>query len=149
SVLLGEKVRDEIFKEEPLTDQQVAVIAMVYEFCQQLRVNNQMSLAEKIEKLKTFQGMLTPVAGPKPVSQRGRRPQLPTPEDQLSRFSNQLLRFVVYTTGVQLAQSSSWSDIYLNPIPVTITNGNKWFVIVGSAPTSNEGERRIRELEKK
>jgi hypothetical protein len=40
----------------------------------------------------------------------------------------------------------SWADIYLNPVPLWITDMNKSFVIVGSAATEVEGRQRMQAL---
>jgi hypothetical protein len=40
----------------------------------------------------------------------------------------------------------SWADIYLNPVPLWITDMNKSFVIVGSAATEAEGRQRMQAL---
>src|SRR5205807_2274740 len=43
----------------------------------------------------------------------------------------------------------SWADIYLNPLPLLITDKNKYFVIVGSAPNEAQGEKKMKELKAK
>jgi hypothetical protein len=158
-----ESEKKSVFRDLPNADQVVVALTLVYNFCKSLEDSKGLTGEQKITMLSTFQlTVLTQVVGPRPVSTTASSPReirTPPPEEQLgiqkrSRWNRaggyQLALFdnesnLFYITD----KKPSWADIYLNPLPVWITEGNKYFVIVGSVGDEAAGKKQMSQLKAK
>jgi len=160
------KYRDEVkstLREFPLADQTIVVLTTLHNICVTLDKDDSLPTERKIEIYRQiYENFLLTASGPKPVASTAapRKRHVPTPEEQLgsnkrrSRFEGKTWYIPVANTqgdvDVVTADSKEfqWADIYLNPTPLVITEGNMYFVIVGSVLREEEGKDRISQLKK-
>jgi len=146
-----------IFSEYPNADQMVVALTTMYNVCSLLQNSIQISDREKIEIQLSLQAQFSARAlGPQPISSTAasrRDIAPPAPPDQLGGEKKsqwiipvQLVAMQDNSTEHNKPQKISWADIYLNPVPIFITDKNKYFVIVESASNEAEGMKRLSEL---
>ncbi|MEA2876991.1 MAG: hypothetical protein QOF14_2187 [Hyphomicrobiales bacterium] len=151
-----------VFTAFPNADQMVVVLTMIYNFCSALDESKDMTGAQKIAALMEFQtALLLRAVGPQPVASTApaRRDTPSMPQDQLGGEKKsdwhpeapriQLIAVSTPSGAPFETKKPSWADIYLNPVPIVITEKNKYFVIVGSASSQAEGTRRMTALKSK
>jgi hypothetical protein len=146
-----------IFSEYPNADQMVVALTTIHNVCAVLENSTQISDREKIDILVSLQVQFfsARAVGPQPISSTAtsRRQTVPsTPQDQLGGEKKSQWMMPVQRVAMRDGpsgdepQKASWADIYLNPAPIFITDKNKYFVIVASASTEGEGNKRLSEL---
>ena len=149
--------RKSIFTQFPNANQMVVALVAIYQYCTQLEAVKTLTDEQKLEKLAAYQTTwLMAAAGPRAIATTadkngGAAPDRPRSHDKRSgRMLNNvlLLRIAMdHTPMVRIKTGKiSWVDIYLNPVPLWITDMNKSFVIVGSAATEAEGRQRMQGL---
>ena len=149
-----------IFSDYPNADQMVVALTTIHNVCALLESSTQMSDKEKIDILVSLQVQFfsARAAGPQPIASTAtsRRDSVPsTPQDQPGGDKKSQWMMPVQLVAMRDGPSGdeprkiSWADIYLNPVPILITDKNKYFVIVGSASTEGEGTKKLAELKSK
>jgi hypothetical protein len=167
STITTTKVKDAI-QEYPNADQTVVSLTLISTTCMFLLKSTNISDERKLDILMQLTERLSkPVSGPTPIASTSPKPPrtLPSPQEQLKldkpRSELRLLGEYAWASsgskqtptdaaadGV-MQTKSDWAGIYLNDPPLLITSGNKHFVIVASAQSSEEGRRAMIELKKK
>jgi len=145
-----------IFSEYPNADQMVVALTTIYNICS----NPQLSEEKKIELQVSIQAQFFTLAqGPQPISSTAAPRQNtapPAPPDRSGRGKKsqwvlpvQLVSSEGASNEQNKPQKISWADIYLNPVPIFITDENKYFVIVGDALSEAEGKKKLSDLKSK
>jgi hypothetical protein len=146
-----------IFSEYPNADQMVVALTTIHNVCAVLENSTQISDREKIDILVSLQVQFfsARAVGPQPISSTAtsKRETVPSPPQEQpggEKKSQRMMpvQLVAMRDGPAGSASPkvSWADIYLNPVPIFITDKNKYFVIVASASTEGEGTKRLSEL---
>jgi hypothetical protein len=147
-----------VFKEYPNADQMNAALSALHDYCSRLELSTTLSDKEKLELLAQRQdALLAPVMGPRAIASTApmNRGQVRPPQEQLrgtkrSGLNVETARIVlVAMSGAKIPNArsdASWADVYLNPTPLLITDKNKHFVIVGSAPNEAAGRKLMNDL---
>ena len=149
--------RKSIFTQFPNANQMVVALVAIYQYCTQLEAVRTLTDEQKLEKLAAYQTTwLMAAAGPQAVAttadkKDGATPDKPRSHDKRSDWMHNgvpvLLVAMDDTPMVRTKTGKiSWADIYLNPVPLWITDMNKSFVIVGSAATEAEGRQLMQAL---
>lgn len=162
--LVGLNIRFDISKEKrsifsafPNADQTVVALTTIHNVCSLLKESTQIPDREKIEILVSLQTQFFSArpAGPEPISSTAppRRDIAPTsPEDRPGRGKRSQITAPIVLIQMREGSSPSarrnisWADIYLNPLPLVITEKNKYFVLVGSASSEANGRKQLSEL---
>jgi hypothetical protein len=149
--------RKSIFTQFPNANQMVVALVAIYQYCTQLEAVKTLTDEQKLEKLAAYQTTwLMAAAGPQAIAttadkKDGAAPDKPRSDDKRSDWMLNgvpVLRVTMADTPMVRIKTGkiSWADIYLNPVPLWITDMNKSFVIVGSAATEAEGRQRMQAL---
>jgi hypothetical protein len=165
-VKLGFKVDNNVIgvlKSYPNADQLVVILTAMHTYCTLIMSDPNLTGAQKLKLLRESYEELKIVRanGPQAIattapSQRDAIPPLPAEPEKRSRWDSQG-RFIRVAAAAPVSNEivyvsdgkPSWADIYLNPLPIIITDGNKYFVIVGSAGSESEGRKRMSILKSK
>ncbi|HEY1473138.1 MAG TPA: hypothetical protein VGF53_03550 [Pseudolabrys sp.] len=146
-----------IFTQFPNANQMVVALVAIYQYCTQLKAVKTLTDEQKLEKLAAYQTTwLMAAAGPQAIAttadnKGGGAPDKPRSDGKRSDWmlnGAPILRVAMDDTPVVQMKTGkiSWADIYLNPVPLWITDMNKSFVIVHSAATEAEGRQRMQTL---
>jgi hypothetical protein len=149
--------RKSIFTQFPNANQMVVALVAIYQYCTQLEAVKTLTDEQKLEKLAAYQTTwLMAAVGPQAIAttadkKDGAAPDKPRSEEKRSDWmlnGAPVLRVAMDDTPLVRIKPGkiSWADIYLNPVPLWITDMNKSFVIVGSAATEAEGRQRMQAL---
>jgi hypothetical protein len=148
--------RKSIFTQFPNANQMVVALVAIYQYCTQLEAVRTLTDEQKLEKLAAYQTTwLMAATGPQAIAttadKRDVSPDKPRSKDKRSDWMLNgvpVLRVAMDDTPMVRTKTGkiSWADIYLNPVPLWITDMNKSFVIVGSAATEAEGRQRMQAL---
>lgn len=144
--------RDSIFKGNPRADQVVIVLTMVNTLCEMIWSDSALSGAEKATRLQAMtQEMLSRVLGPTPVARTDTRKQ--SRRDGLrglivlaSADPSATLLVAQNEPGFELPEPQTG---FLRDSPFYVNDANKYFVIVGSARTREDGLRLMNQLKSK
>ena len=141
--------RDNILKDNPRADQMVIVLTMGNTFCQMIWSDPSLSGADKAAKFQAMtQEMMSRVLGPVPVARTdaSKQSRFDGPDRPVaSFFGRPSLKFVVANEG-KLPEPQTG---FLRDAPFYVTDANKYFVIVGSARTREEGVRLMNKYKSK
>ena len=147
--------RKSIFTQFPNANQMVVALVAIYQYCTQLETVKTLTDEQKLEKLAAYQTTwLMAAVGPQAIAttaDKGAAPAKPSSDEKRSHWmlnGAPVLRVAMDETPLVRIKSGkiSWADIYLNPVPLWITDMNKSFVIVGSAATEAEGRQLMQAL---
>jgi hypothetical protein len=144
--------RDSILKDNPRADQMVIVLTMANTLCEMIWSDSALSGAEKAKHLHAMmQDMLTRALGPTPVARTDARQQ--------SRRDGRRDLIVLASADPSaiplLAQNEQSFELpepqtgFLRDPPFYVNDSTKYFVIVGSARTREEGLRLMNQLKSK
>jgi hypothetical protein len=149
--------RKSIFTQFPNANQMVVALVAIYQYCTQLEAVKTLTDEQKLEKLAAYQTIwLMAAVGPQAIAttadkKDGAAPDKPRSDEKRSDWmlnGAPVLRVAMDDTPLVRIKTGkiSWADIYLNPVPLWITDMNKSFVIVSSAATEAEGRQRMQAL---
>jgi hypothetical protein len=135
--------RDNVLKANPRADQVVIVLTMANIYCRMLWSDTSLNGEEKASRFKNMmQDLLTPAAGPMPVA---RTTATGWNENRIILASNELFELA---DEPELALPKPQVG-FLRDAPFLINDYNKYFVIVGSASTREDGLRLMKSLKSK
>ncbi|SRR6266436_4417878 len=137
--------RDNVLKDNPRADQAVIVLTMANIYCKMIWSDTALKGEQKASRFKSMmQDLLTPAAGPRPVA-RTNAPATGSNEGMIILASNELLALAEETDKTEFTLPKSQSG-FLRDAPFFINNHNKYFVIVGSASTREDGLRLMNNI---
>jgi hypothetical protein len=127
---------DSILKDYPAANQSSIVLTFMYHTCQMVWSDQNLSGSEKAERYaKIIFQLGVRASGPSPVARTDRRGALDA-------------YFILAANDRTGLASDNWHH-FLRDTPYYINDYNKYFVIVGDAPTREEGLSAIRRLKEK
>ena len=145
--------RDSVLKDNPRADQVVIVLTMANTLCVMIWSDSSLSGAEKATRFQSMmQDMLARALGPVPVARTGEPPQgwIDRPEGPIVLASADPTASLVVAQHneptIKLPQPQTG---FLRDPPYYVNDFNKYFVIVGSARTREEGLRLMNQLKAK
>jgi hypothetical protein len=137
--------RDNVLKDNPRADQVVIVLTMANIYCKMIWSDTALRGEEKASRFKSMmQDLLTPAAGPMPVA-RTNAPATGKNGGMTILASNELFALAEETDKPELTLPTPQAG-FLRDAPFFINNYNKYFVIVGSASTREDGLRLMNSL---
>jgi hypothetical protein len=144
--------RDSILKDNPRADQVVIVLTMANTLCAMIWSDTALSGADKATRFQAMmQDMLSRALGPTPVAQttagkHSRRDGRKGLIGLASAGSSALLLVAQKEPDFELPKPQTG---FLREPPFYVTDANKYFVIVGSARTREDGLRLMNRLKSK
>jgi len=137
--------RDNVLKDNPRADQVVIVLTMANIYCKMIWSDTSLKGEEKASRFKSMmQDLLTPAAGPMPVA-RTNAPATGWNAPVTVLASNEVL-VPADTPEVTLPKPQTG---FLRDPPFLINDYNKYFVIVGSASSREDGLRLLTSFKSK
>ncbi len=147
--------RDSILKGNPDANQTLVVLTMAATYCEMIWSDSSLSGAEKAKRYQaSMKDILSQVLGPVPVARTKRT----TPPNH-SRLDGQGGALVLASADpsamLLVAQDEPAFTLpepqtgFLRDAPFYVTDANKYFVMVGSAATKDEGIRLMNKLKAK
>ncbi|WP_456767809.1 hypothetical protein [Bradyrhizobium sp. USDA 3650] len=135
--------RDNVLKNNPRADQVIIVLTMANIYCRMIWSDTASKGEEKASRFKSMmEDLLTPAAGPMPVARTGATSWIRTPFMLASNEPFELADVAEPTLPKPQVG-------FLRDAPFLINDYNKYFVIVGSASTSEEGVRLMKTFKSK
>ncbi|MBC9883443.1 hypothetical protein G8O24_39845 [Bradyrhizobium sp. INPA01-394B] len=135
--------RDNVLKNNPRADQVVIVLTMANIYCKMIWSDTALKGEDKASHFRTMmQELLTPAAGPTPVARTGATGWIRS----VTRLASNDTFAVADTETPALPKPQTG---FLRDPPFLINDYNKYFVIVGSAATREEGLRLMNSLKSK
>ncbi|HEX4545982.1 MAG TPA: hypothetical protein VH110_06440 [Candidatus Acidoferrum sp.] len=144
--------RDSVLKDNPRADQVVIVIVMANTLCEMIWSDTALKGAEKAARFKNMmQDVLSPALGPTPVARTNRHTQSRRERQGglivlASGDPSYTLLVAENELGFKLPEPQTG---FLRDPPFFVNDYNKYFVIVGSASTREEGLRLMNQLKSK
>jgi hypothetical protein len=144
--------RDSVLKDNPRADQAVIVLTMANTLCEMIWSDSTLSGAEKAARFQNMmRDMLSRALGPAPVARtdrhtQGRRDGQGGLIVLASADPSALLLVAENEPGFTLPEPQTG---FLRDPPFYVNDSNKYFVIVGSARTREEGLRLMNRLKSK
>lgn len=154
----------EVLRAYPNADQAVVALRSAYTSCTRVMADTRLSVVEKFKLVgEIYDGLKDRAKGPTAIASTATRrrdaiPAVPEiPEKRSSREAAPRLAFAATAGAIRLdghllpvaGEKPPWADLYLNPVPIVITDKNKYFVIVGSAASEASGRERMADLKRK
>lgn len=135
--------RDNVLKDNPRAEQVVIVLTMANIYCKMIWSDSALKGEEKASRFNSLmQNLLTPAAGPVPIA---RTTRTGWNENRIVLASNELFG-LADISELTLPKPQVG---FLRDAPFLINDYNKYFVIVGSASTREDGLRLMKRLKLK
>jgi len=144
--------RDNVLRENPRADQVIIVLTMANIYCKMIWSDTALKGEEKASRFQSMmQQILMPVLGPTPVART-------SGHGTSHRYREEgLIVLASNDISAALAQADNEPEFklpkpptgFLRDRPFLINDYNKYFVIVGSAPTREEGLHRMNSFKSK
>ncbi|HVQ71170.1 MAG TPA: hypothetical protein VMT08_27055 [Bradyrhizobium sp.] len=135
--------RNNVLKDNPRADQVVIVLTMANIYCKMIWSDSALKGEEKASRFKSMmQDLLMPAAGPMPIA---RTTRTGWNENRIVLASNELFK-LADLNELTLPKPQVG---FLRDAPFLINAYNKYFVIVGSASTREDGLRLMKRLKSK
>jgi hypothetical protein len=153
--------RDSILKNNPRADQTIIVLTMASTLCGMIASDASLSGSQKAERFQTMMiDVMVRASGPAPVARTDekhsqddrngpRRWFAASPIIGDPRRLHQVHAPVVTLAGDEAGQPSPSKTGFLRQVPFYINDANKYFVIVGSAPSEEAARKLLTRLKTK
>lgn len=141
--------RDSVLKENPKADQTVIVLTMANTLCEMIWSDSALKGEDKAERFKVMMlEVFARVSGPVPVARTdGHKRGWRDGQGDLIVLASAAMPLVAHNDpGYKLREPQR---SFLREPPFYVNDSNKYFVIVGSSPTREEGLRLMNRLKSK
>lgn len=144
--------RDSVLKDNPRADQTITVLTMMHIYCEMIWSDTKLSGAEKAVRFQAaMEALVRPAAGPAPIAKtsgaaHGRVLRARAPIEVASTDD---LGFLLLAQNDKQIPVPNPQTGFLRDPPFYVTDANKYFVIVGSSDTEEEGRQLMEKLKAK